>query len=714
MLLVSAMILPAHATLPSVAFWVPHLSKLKFTTSAQSIYRSNCSGVATLQTLNFQGAATNVSSDLTVNLTGANLTFYSDSNCTSTVTSITVKSGTNSTNFYFVASVTGSLPVTASAASYTNASQTETISTNPFVWAGGGGDANWSTAANWSGGAAPGAANIAVFDSTCVSNCSPSIAASINVGGVRINSSYAGTITQNSGVTITLGSSGWIQAAGTFVGSSGGDAITVSGPWALTGGSYTSTSGTLQVNGSFYKVSGSPTFSHNGGLLQFNQAWGSSPSITPGSVTYKNVKFSGDQSSYNLNGGTMTIAGDLTISNPFSTQGYGSLSSGTILVSGNLNLLNNGYEQGSGLTVKLVGNAAGQTVTGVANSILRGDLIIDTGTNPVTFSGTVSLYNSNFTVASVGTFTSTGSTFNFNPGSGTTTITGGSATLNNLSITLGADGCVVNISGTLNVAGKLTLDGQNYINGGTINAYGDIATGTYSYSGSATIVAAGNAAGQTISGTTAAAKFPNVTIAAGSNTVTLSGSVSMGRNFTYTSGNLVATGSTLFVSSDCTAPTITPGSAVYNNVQFIGTNCTFLNETLSGTFNIAGNLTLSSLHLINGGALAVAGNTSITSGYGGTASITFSGSSAQTVTQTGGSFPSGAVTVNNASGITLGSDVTWNGSSQTTAVTSGSISMAGHNLTLHALNLNGNTLTKGGGVLTVATGASPYGGTVNP
>jgi hypothetical protein len=704
----------AYATLPTIAFWAPHLGQLKFTTTAQSIYQSNCSGTATIQTLNYLGVAKNVSSSLTVNLAGTNLTFYSDPDCTSAVTSITVKSGTNNSSFYFVASATGSLPITASATAYQSVAQSETISANPYVWTGGGGNASWSTAANWSGGAAPGASNVAVFNGTCASNCSPNITANMSVGGVRIDSTYSGTITQNTGVTLTIGSSGWIQSAGTFAGSTSGDAVTDNGSWALLGGAYTATSGTWQVNGRLFKVSGSPTFAHNGGLLHFNQPWSTVTSIIPGSVTYKNVKFSGSETNNDLGGGSMTIAGDLTLASP-SVPGYGKFSNGTILLSGNFNMLNYGYLQSSGMTIKLVGNASGQTVTGDSTSSLQADLVIDTGSYPVTFSGTVNLYNSNFTVTSVGTFTAAGSTFIFNPAYGTRTLSGGTVTLGNVQFTQGADGPIVNISGTLNVGGTLTFNGQNYINGGTINAYGNIVTGNYTYSGSATVVVAGNAAGQTISGNgSASAKLPNVTIAAGSNNVTFSGPVYFGRNFTYTSGNLIVAGSTLFFSSDCTAPTITPGSATYNNVQFVGTNCSFMHETVSGTFNIGGTLTISNLHLIDSGTLAVAGNVTVTSGWGGTAALTFNGSSVQSITQSSGNFPSGAITVNNSSGITLASNVTWNGSTQTTTVTSGSINMAGYNLTLHALNLNGNTITKGGGTLTVGTGTSPYGGTINP
>jgi hypothetical protein len=92
----------------------------------------------------------------------------------------------------------------------------------------------------------------------------------------------------------------------------------------------------------------------------------------------------------------------------------------------------------------------------------------------------------------------------------------------------------------------------------------------------------------------------------------------------------------------------------------------------------------------------------------------------QTLSITSGSptIPGTVITVNNASSVlTLSGSVNL-GSSTGISVTSGSVNMAGFNLTTKTLSLGSNTLTKNGGVLTVngtvvGTG-SLYGGTVNP
>ncbi|NRA37567.1 MAG: Ig-like domain-containing protein [Planctomycetes bacterium] len=60
------------------------------------------------------------------------------------------------------------------------------------TWDGGGADANWSTAANWSGDVLPSAIERVQFDATSVKNCT--IDADTVVGGVDITSAYTGTV----------------------------------------------------------------------------------------------------------------------------------------------------------------------------------------------------------------------------------------------------------------------------------------------------------------------------------------------------------------------------------------------------------------------------------------------------------------------------------------------------------------------------------------
>ncbi len=129
------------------------------------------------------------------------------------------------------------------------------------TWTGLGLTTNWNEAANWSGLAVPGAADVASFDATSSKNATLNIA--VNVGGISVDAAYGGTITQAAGIAVTIGASGWAQAGGAFIG--GGAAFTVNGPFALTGGSYTATTGTLSISGNVTNAGG--TFSHNAGTV---------------------------------------------------------------------------------------------------------------------------------------------------------------------------------------------------------------------------------------------------------------------------------------------------------------------------------------------------------------------------------------------------------------------------------------------------------------
>jgi len=73
----------ASAQFAGGAFWKKRGASLRFTTTAQTVYTKNCSGVVTVKTYNSAGAVANVGSTTTVSLSGSStITFYSDSTCT--------------------------------------------------------------------------------------------------------------------------------------------------------------------------------------------------------------------------------------------------------------------------------------------------------------------------------------------------------------------------------------------------------------------------------------------------------------------------------------------------------------------------------------------------------------------------------------------------------------------------------------------------------
>jgi len=706
--------------LVSVQSWSSYLT---FSTAAQTVKSSLCSGITTVQRLASTGVA-QTTGTLTVNLSGdGTVTFYSDSSCTAAITSVTIASGNSTASFYFIDTAAETSPLVASATSYRSVKQNETIGTNPFVWTGGGGNAYWATGLNWSGGTAPNSSTaIAIFDGTCSSNCSPNIAATIatnTLGGVRINSPYAGTITQSAGSLINIGTSGWIQNAGssTFTGSAGStDNITDTGPFALSAGTFTATNGTLSVGTSFI-VNNTPTFNANGGTVKFTAS--GTPTFTPGSISFQNVIFNSNNATFNLTG-TMTIAGNVTFDDIHGANA-GTLNGGTVNVSGNVTAT----EWGGGTSLLTLVGTGTQTVTGGGTTnTLPSMVIASSGT--VSFAGTAIAINSTFTYTS-GTVNVNSVPVIFSTTSASMhTITPGSISFANVTFYAASGALQYTISGTMTVTGSLTLNEAGTtgaLTGGTINVAGGITDTAWSDVASTTAINWVGSGTQTLTGTSSAS-VPNLAIN-GTGTLNFSGTtVQFTDSFSYNgSGTVnVGTSNVVFLSSGEANFPITPGAIAFQTV-------TFNNPSGSAAYTITGTLSAVNVTTYVGssyglkfltGTISVSGNYTHASGpdTSSTATLLFSGTGIQTWTDSGTQVvPFSNVVVNSSSTVTLASNVLMsNSSTQNLNVIAGAVNMAGYNLTLtnSQLTLNGNTITKNGGTLTVGGSTSPYGGTVNP
>lgn len=209
---------------------------------------------------------------------------------------------------------------------------------NPFLWTGVV-DSNWSTDGNWLGGTAPGAGDVASFDSSCGANCNATIDAAINVAGVELLSGYTGTITQGVGSTIDIGTSGWMQAGGTFAGSNANITI-VSGTTNISNGIFTSTSATLKTNDNF-SIAGVATFNHNSGIFRLNGNQGIS--LNTSTHVFNDVIFGmnagGLDRSINLSGSTFYVSGNLTINQVGSTGTACDITNGSIDLKGDYTII---------------------------------------------------------------------------------------------------------------------------------------------------------------------------------------------------------------------------------------------------------------------------------------------------------------------------------------------------------------------------------------
>jgi hypothetical protein len=170
-----------------------------------------------------------------------------------------------------------------------SATEIAAIAAQKKYWVGSSTGAKIEDNGRWSltstGGAnepAPTAYDIAVFSATG----SGSISSALSVLGIEFVSGFGGTITQSTTTAITVGTSGWTHAAGTFTGGSG--RIDLNGDLSLTGGTFTSTSGVLQLGGAFSRMT-SGTFAGNGGTVVFDST--SDESHTFGGQSFANVSF---------------------------------------------------------------------------------------------------------------------------------------------------------------------------------------------------------------------------------------------------------------------------------------------------------------------------------------------------------------------------------------------------------------------------------------
>ncbi len=580
---------------------------------------------------------------------------------------------------------------------------------------------NSSTGSNWCGslksdktgckgdGAVPGSADIAIIDDTCISSfCSPTTNYNVSVYGVRL---AAGTLTQGTGTSFSVGDAGWSQTGGAFVGADGALSFKI---YSQSGGAFKSTSGTLTLplntNGNYTAFSQTGgTFDHNSGTVLF---YGSTAydfarytiNVVTG-LTFYNIIFSGGD--YNGRESLYYITNPVTVSHELTIKSDGAggtrFDGGTINLSGNMIALSGAHNQGNGRII-VNGNSA-QTYSGTGAFPY---LEINTTGSFSPASGTTGLEVTCFTLMQ-GTFNSpsgflsietpynatltgfnySGGTFNHN--NGTVQLVGITAynhshitiagpvglTFYNLvfnSATYNGSQTHYYLNQTTNVLNDFTISGSaggtSQFDSGTLNVKGNIsAVNGASWSGTGNLVLNGTSA-QTYSGT---GSFPyliidnptTVTPAVGTTSLNVSVLKIQQGSFTAPTGALTVSPPT---NSNLTAFDFSGG--------------TFINN--SGTVVIYGSSSYSySQTTINGYTALNFYNLNIGSG---------------------GYNPG-------ASDFYLGQNVTVANTTNVSDSTSRP-HMNGKNLTTQVLTLAGTTLTRDGGTLTVngsPVGSGAYG-----
>lgn len=626
---------------------------------------------------------------------------------------------------------------TASHGTITDSNATGVIlndDTGAFMWSGLSAGDDWSTAGNWFGGVAPGVGDIAYFDGACT-NCNVVVDTNVDVLGIAINSSYAGTITQASGNTFTVGLGDWFQAGGIFT---GGDAnIFINGDYYQSGGVFTATSATTEIGRSvsssntqgMIKTGGS--FNHNNGALKWK--WGTSSS-------------NWSMKSATINTGTGLVLNDLIVSASAHVNQRGAIhqaSTNIITVDGDLTFASNSAALMSG-RIDTLGNISGSGGYGTSTVRIAGstDQTIASGTRmPGSFEfastgGTVFL-NGTINIANDLTYISgnidTGTSHvRIDHGWISTRACGDCSNIDmapiefyNFSIDTGttSDYGTTTLISELVVKNNLILGGtqgsSKKLNGADLILRGNATLGDIDFAGgSATLVIAGSN-NQTISNNDSYTNdanndslYPHINIASTGGTVSFVGDIGVGGNFTYTSGNVDLTASHIFftehrygpqINSNINAPTLS-----FNNVSFRKRSSDI---SITTGLNIDGNLYHNHSNgagpVVSGAGVTIAGDYIITnSGNGGSFPIQFDGVLDQSILYTTGTMPAGNVTVSKASGkVIQASNLNFSNAGQDLHLVNGDWDMAGFDLNItDSLELDaGTTLLENCGALTQGT-----------
>lgn len=532
--------------------------------------------------------------------------------------------------------------------------------TNKY-WIGASGgnftdNANWSTTAGGTNDTtAPGTTDIANFDPNGdVGDTTATIDQNISVAGIVIAADYTKTITQSASRTVSIGSSGYTQAAGTFAASSAAFTTTSSGNFTVSGGAFNmASSQTVTVAGAFLLSGGSfsaqttlsvagnvtmsaGTFTPNFGTLTMTGNSSTLDVNTTQTLRILNVNMSNNAALWKIaDGDTVTLSGGLTFSRGLLGNGgtgilkvdsasasffncATSSTQGAAVKSGGLDLqiIGNGtrsYSMGQGCEYPDVTLSAANVTMSSSASAVGTSLRSLTLTN-----GTMDLRNAPTTIVN------------------TATLSGGTLYTGDTTKTITHSGQVIMNTGSTYAAGTgtATFSGNFTMNGGTFTA-GSAQALTF---GSGTTL---NLAGGTFNSTTG-----NLTIA----------SMTIGASATYNqNGNALILGhgsgtldvnSALTVSNNLTINTADAGAACVatgDTVTVSGT-LTFTNGSFcTGTLNAAGNISVASTF--------DSGSTG-TLNIGGAENQTFSGGS----TATTGFVPS--LVINKTSGtLTFGDGV---------------------------------------------------------
>lgn len=449
------------------------------------------------------------------------------------------------------------------------------------IWVGSGGDENWSTGANWSGGTVPSSTTAAViFNGTSTKNCTVDNLGTFT-GPITVASGYTGTITQSINVSIgafSIAAGTWTKTTQTFTCATfgmsggtfnGGSGAMATGAVTFSAGTLTATSGTWTISAASFTQTGSPTFTHNSGTIAFTG--GTAATLTAPNCTFNLITFSKTNVNFTVASGTTCPLG----TDPTNSVGSGTFdASGTVTWTGEFTLTGS-ITTAATTTITLSGFAPSISLNGSltfnASATITTGLIVEfTGAGTSTITATAYSFGDCVINKSASGNVTVAASTTFPLGTNAFTSTFGTLTVNGTLSTAGSFDCNGNLvfgaTGVLSgVLSLIELEGDLNINASATFANGIILL--LDGAGTATTL---TASGRTF-GTSSIEKTGtgNVTIASGS-------TLPLGANPNITIGNgalLIQSGGTLTWSGVLTN-TGTDGNFNVQNGGTISGGCT--------------------------------------------------------------------------------------------------------------------------------------------
>lgn len=616
-----------------------------------------------------------------------------------------------------------------------------------LTWDGGGSTNNWSECANWTTDSCPTSADTVNFNTTSTKDS----VVDADFGGVlstlSISTGYTGTLSLSRSLNVT---GAFNQQTGTFT--AGSQTFDVDGNFTLSGGTFNASSGTIYLARAI-TVSGTPTFNHNNGTVEFDG--NTNDAFSCNDITFNLVRVTSTAGQKTIGAGcTFPMGANPSLGFNIRLNGATLSGTGTIAFTSQFQHSGGTLSGFTGITVASTFTVSGGTIdlSDYNPRTLTAGTVVSSGTLTVpsdfTFTSTFSLSGGTFnapsgTVTFNSTFTLSSGTFNANGGTvafgGTTSavLSCNVNTFNRVAFThttnvkTVSSNCSMPLGADPSISAAVTMNGT-FTGSGTINAASTFTWGsTGTMTGFNGLIIDG---AFIVSGTADLSAFSTADLNGsftmnGSSSFTAPTTMTIASSVTYTSGTFSHNNGTVVL--DGSSGTINCGTMALNRVEFnhtssktVSAGCTLplgadptiptsvtLNGTLSGTGTLSltnNTITMNSGSSLSGfsgiqataaGNLIVAGATVDMSSY-----TTFNMSS---FTISSGSFtaPTAGMTVR-ANFIASGG--TFDNSNRTmTLTTSGPMTCSGGTLDLGTVVFDHTTGTKTITGCTVPLGTNP-------